>query len=62
MLTKKLQQTAVIVTYKEPNAAERIKHFHFCNTLWIVSVGIVSEGCDIPRLQACSHLSRVKTV
>tara|TARA_R110001583_G_C5662545_1_gene409806 strand:+ start:2368 stop:3759 length:1392 start_codon:yes stop_codon:yes gene_type:complete len=61
MLTEQLRQTAVIVTYKEPNAADRIKHFRFCNTEWIVSVGMVSEGCDIPRLQVCCHLSRVKT-
>ena len=61
MLTEQLQQTAVIVTYKEPNAADRIKHFRFCNTQWIVSVGMVAEGTDIPRLQVCCHLSRVKT-
>ncbi|MFT6905947.1 MAG: superfamily II DNA or RNA helicase [Oleiphilaceae bacterium] len=61
MLTEELQQTAVIVTYKEPDAADRIKHFRFCNTQWIVSVGMVAEGTDIPRLQVCCHLSRVKT-
>lgn len=61
MLTEELQQTAVIVTYKEPNATDRIKHFRFCNTQWIVSVGMVAEGCDIPRLQVFCHLSRVKT-
>lgn len=61
MLTDQLQQTAVIVTYKDPNAADRIKHFRFCNTQWIVSVSMIAEGCDIPRLQVCCHLSRVKT-
>ncbi|WP_211235672.1 DEAD/DEAH box helicase [Psychromonas arctica] len=61
MLTEQLQQTAVIVTYKETDAAERIKHFRFCKTQWIVSVGMVAEGTDIPRLQVCCHLSRVKT-
>ena len=61
MLTEELQQTAVIVTYKEPNASDKIKHFRFCNTQWIVSVGMVAEGTDIPRLQVCCHLSRVKT-
>jgi superfamily II DNA or RNA helicase len=61
MLTEQLQQTAVIVTYKETDAAERIKHFRFCKTQWIVSVGVVAEGTDIPRLQVCCHLSRVKT-
>ncbi|MGB5443933.1 MAG: helicase-related protein, partial [Psychromonas sp.] len=61
MLTEQFQQTAVIVTYKETDAAERIKHFRFCNIQWIVSVGMVAEGTDIPRLQVCCHLSRVKT-
>lgn len=31
------------------------------NTEWIVSVGMISEGTDIPRLQVCCHLSSVKT-
>ena len=61
MLIEELQQTAVIVTYKETDAAEIIKHFRFCNIQWIVSVGMVAEGTDIPRLQVCCHLSRVKT-
>lgn len=61
MLIDQLQQTAVIVTYKDPNAANRIKHFRFYNTQWIVSVSMIAEGCDIPRLQVCCHLSRVKT-
>jgi superfamily II DNA or RNA helicase len=61
MLTEQFHQTAVIVTYKETDAAERIKHFRFCSTQWIVSVGMVAEGTDIPRLQVCCHLSRVKT-
>ncbi|MFT4929206.1 MAG: superfamily II DNA or RNA helicase, partial [Phenylobacterium sp.] len=28
---------------------------------WVVSVGMISEGTDIPRRQVCCHLSRVKT-
>ena len=61
LLTDKLQQTAVIVTYKEQNVSDKINYFRFSNTQWIVSVGMVSEGTDIPRLQVCCHLSRVKT-
>lgn len=61
LLTEKLQQTAVIVTYKEQNVSDKINYFRFSNTQWIVSVGMVSEGTDIPRLQVCCHLSRVKT-
>ena len=31
------------------------------NTQWLVSVGMVSEGTNIPRLQVCCHLTRIKT-
>lgn len=61
ILTQKFHQSATIVTYKETHASERINHFRFSDTQWIVSVGMVSEGTDIPRLQVCCHLSRVKT-
>ena len=61
VLTDLFHQSATIVTYKENDAADRISHFRFSNTQWIVSVGMVSEGTDIPRLQVCCHLSRVKT-
>ena len=61
VLTDLFHQSATIVTYKESDAGERISLFRFSNTQWIVSVGMVSEGTDIPRLQVCCHLSRVKT-
>ncbi|GLS89082.1 diguanylate cyclase [Psychromonas marina] len=61
MLTENFQQSATIVTYKEAHASDKINHFRFSHTQWIVSVGMVSEGTDIPRLQVCCHLSRVKT-
>ncbi len=38
-----------------------INSFKVTNTQWIVSVGMVSEGTDIPRLQVCCHLSTVRT-
>ena len=28
---------------------------------WIISVGMISEGTDIPRLQICCHLSLIRT-
>ncbi|MBZ0059578.1 MULTISPECIES: DEAD/DEAH box helicase [unclassified Leclercia] len=54
-------QSAVLVSYKDPRAAKTIEHFRTNSIQWIVSVGMVSEGTDIPRLQVCCHLSRVKT-
>ncbi|MCY9871166.1 DEAD/DEAH box helicase [Vibrio barjaei] len=54
-------QSASIVTYQHENPLEEIDVFRHSNTQWIVSVGMISEGTDIPRLQVCCHLSAVKT-
>ncbi|QGU17525.1 diguanylate cyclase [Leclercia sp. 119287] len=54
-------QSAVLVSYKDPKAVKTIEDFRANSIKWIVSVGMVSEGTDIPRLQVCCHLSRVKT-
>ncbi|WP_144211784.1 DEAD/DEAH box helicase [Shewanella donghaensis] len=61
MLKKTFEQTATIVTYQEVAPSDTINKFKHDNTQWIVSVGMISEGTDIPRLQVCCHLSRVKT-
>ncbi|KFZ36514.1 diguanylate cyclase [Shewanella mangrovi] len=61
ILRKEFAQTAEIVTYKEQQPSLRIDAFRNGVTNWIVSVGMISEGTDIPRLQVCCHLSRVKT-
>ncbi|GIU25582.1 DEAD/DEAH box helicase family protein [Shewanella schlegeliana] len=61
ILKDTFHQTATIVTYQEANPSDIINEFRHDNTQWIVSVGMVSEGTDIPRLQVCCHLSRVKT-
>ncbi|MEZ9595502.1 DEAD/DEAH box helicase [Shewanella sp. 10N.261.52.F9] len=61
MLRSEYAQTAEIVTYKEALPSLKINEFKSSTTNWIVSVGMISEGTDIPRLQVCCHLSRVKT-
>lgn len=61
ILCNQLNQSAVIVTYKEREPQSVINSFKVTNTQWIVSVGMVSEGTDIPRLQVCCHLSTVRT-
>jgi len=61
ILKNNFNQSAVLVSYKDPKAARNIEHFRTNSIQWIVSVGMVSEGTDIPRLQVCCHLSRVKT-
>lgn len=49
------------MTYHDKEALSKIAHYRRGNTEWIVSVGMISEGTDIPRLQVCCHLSTVKT-
>ena len=61
LLVNKFEQTAILVTYKEVNSSHKIDQYRESDTAWIVSVGMVSEGTDIPRLQVCCHLSRVRT-
>ncbi|WP_299572764.1 DEAD/DEAH box helicase family protein [uncultured Shewanella sp.] len=60
-LVKDFQQTACIVTSKLKHPSHTIDAFRQNDIQWIVSVGMISEGTDIPRLQVCCHLSRIKT-
>ncbi|PSV49748.1 DEAD/DEAH box helicase [Photobacterium indicum] len=61
ILCNEFHQSAVIATYQENSPNMVINEFRHSETEWIVSVGMVSEGTDIPRLQVCCHLSRIKT-
>ena len=61
LLVEEFNQTSTIVTYLHDNSTQKIHSFKSSNRQWIVSVGMVSEGTDIPRLQVCCHLSSIKT-
>lgn len=61
MLETEFEQSTCTVTHLEFNAQTQIESFKTSKTQWIVSVGMVSEGTDIPRLQVCCHLSNIKT-
>jgi len=61
LLKKILNERAVIATYYEDDAAHIIKDFKVGMQKWIISVGMISEGTNIPRLRVCCHLTRVKT-
>jgi len=61
LLENEFGQTATIVTYHDKEAISKIEHYRQGTIEWIVSVGMISEGTDIPRLQVCCHLSMVKT-
>ncbi|MCA3903869.1 DEAD/DEAH box helicase family protein [Vibrio vulnificus] len=61
ILTEKFGQSATLVTYHHDDPQSEIKAYQTGTTQWIVSVGMISEGTDIPRLQVCCHISAVKT-
>ena len=51
----------VIVHHKVPNPGPRIKAFKSTDKRWLVSVGMVSEGVDIPRLRVLVYLPYAMT-
>ena len=51
----------VTVTNDDPDAAGRIRRFKEGDRPWLVSVKMVSEGVDIPRLRVGVYLSPVQT-
>lgn len=61
ILKQHLNEDADIVTYLEPDPVTSIKRFKYSNTKWIISVGMISEGTNIPRLKICCYLTRIKT-
>jgi superfamily II DNA or RNA helicase len=50
-----------VVTTRTPDAQQVINSFKISDCRWIVAVGMISEGTDIPRLQVCCYLSRIRT-
>jgi superfamily II DNA or RNA helicase len=61
LMSEYFNQDITVVTHKQDNSADIINNFRQSQQAWIVSVGMISEGTDIPRLQVCCHLSRIKT-
>lgn len=50
-----------VVTNQTRGAQQVINTFRHSDCRWIVAVGMISEGTDIPRLQVCCYLSRIRT-
>jgi len=61
VLKKMLNEDAAVATYYEDDATQIIRRFKSGRDKWIISVGMISEGTNIPRLHVCCHLTRVKT-
>ncbi|WP_318408700.1 DEAD/DEAH box helicase [Photobacterium leiognathi] len=61
ILEHKFNQSCVLVSYKDKDSNKLIEEFKQSSKEWIVSIGMISEGTDIPRLQVCCHLSNIRT-
>ena len=61
ILYRRIGDRAYIATYREEDPLNTINAFKNNSEKWIVSVGMISEGTDIPRLRVCCHLTRVQT-
>lgn len=61
LLEQATGEQAVIATYEQEDALQRIERFKNGHQKWIIAVGMISEGTNIPRLRVCCHLTRVKT-
>jgi superfamily II DNA or RNA helicase len=61
MALKDRGESFQVVTTKTPDAQQVINGFKNSDCRWIVAVGMISEGTDIPRLQVCCYLSRIRT-
>ncbi|AHK16900.1 MAG: diguanylate cyclase [Thalassobium sp.] len=60
-LLQQMDEQVVVVTTHRNDANQVIDDFRSGLSRWIVAVGMVSEGTDIPRLQVCCYLSRIRT-
>ena len=56
-----LGENCQVVTNRNVQAQKLINEFRIGDSRWIVAVGMISEGTDIPRLQVCCYLSRIRT-
>jgi superfamily II DNA or RNA helicase len=61
LMKTSFNEETVVVTYKESEPTSIIQQFRHAKTKWIISVGMISEGTNIPRLQICCHLTNIKT-
>jgi superfamily II DNA or RNA helicase len=61
LMKASFNEDSVVVTYRENEPTSIIQHFRHTQSKWIISVGMISEGTNIPRLQVCCHLTNIKT-
>ncbi len=60
-LLNDLGETSDVVTYQENDPENLIQQFKRSSKKWIISISMISEGTNIPRLRVCCYLSLVTT-
>ncbi len=61
ILHERFDEKASIATYRVDDPVSVINNFRHSTEKWIVAVGMISEGTNIPRLRVCCHLTSIKT-
>jgi len=61
LLKETFGEKAIVVTSDQDDAKDQITSFRNAHNKWVISVGMISEGTNIPRLQVCCYLTNVKT-
>ena len=61
LLLAELGESSEVVTYQEEDPESLIRQFKKSCQKWIISIGMISEGTNIPRLRVCCYLSLVTT-
>ncbi len=61
LLKSELDQSSIVVSHEDNHAHRIIEEFEHSDSQWIIAIGMISEGTNIPRLQLCCYLSRIKT-
>jgi superfamily II DNA or RNA helicase len=61
VLIELTHETPLLITSEDPDSQEKLKKYKHTNQKWLIAVGMVTEGTDVPRLQVCCHLSRICT-
>jgi superfamily II DNA or RNA helicase len=61
ILSECLGKDSILVSCRHEDSPELIRHFREADSEWIISIAMISEGTDIPRLQVCCNLTDVTT-
>jgi superfamily II DNA or RNA helicase len=61
ILLDHFSKKSILVSCRQDDSPELINRFRKDNSEWIISIAMISEGTDIPRLQVCCSLTDVTT-